>query len=561
MLSGKKIVAVILFLLLIVGSSFAQTWQWARSAHGNNNEQGWSTASDAIGNVYLTGYFSSDTIIFGNDTLYGAYTIFIAKYDSSGNLLWAKNTGGGTATSIAVDAGDNAYIAGYFGSGTPVFIFGNDTLYNAGQSDILILKYDSSGNELWARSTTGGIWLDRASDIATDIYNDIYVTGSFASPYISFGSIFFFNAQQSSPYGSDFFIAKYDSSGNVIWAQGAGAVYDEGGSSITTDLIGNVYVAGDIGSAYFYIGSNILINSGVGAYDIFIAKYDSAGNVLWAKSAGSTNNDQPADINVDNNGNAYVTGMFQSPSIVFGNDTLVNSSTSIDIFIMKYDSSGTTMWARSAGGVSADYGTGITSNSNGNAYATGHFNNTITFGSFTFSTVGLDDIYIVKYDSSGNVLWAARAGGANNDNGNAICSDANGNVFVTGYFSSTSIIFGNDTLINADQISPYTLEIFIAKLHDPVITDIPDNTTSISQINLFPNPASNQLTIESSKFKVQSVEVYDVMGKRCLSALTPNPSPGGEGSASIDVSKLASGIYFVKVKTKEGESAAKFVKE
>jgi hypothetical protein len=105
---------------------------------------------------------------------------------------------------------------------------------------------------------------------------------------------------------------------------------------------------------------------------------------------------------------------------------------------------------------------------------------------------------------------------------------------------------------------------FLVKFSSCITTQIDENAFE-HNVFVYPNPAGNKLAISipmhRKQWAIESVEVYDVLGARCLRALTPNPSPLREGSASINVSELKPGIYFVKVKTKEGERVAKFVKQ
>ena len=105
-----------------------------------------------------------------------------------------------------------------------------------------------------------------------------------------------------------------------------------------------------------------------------------------------------------------------------------------DIFIAKYDASGNCLWAKNAGGIGYDYGYGIATDANGNSYVTGSFYGTATFGTIQLVSYGYDDIFIAKYDASGNCIWAKKAGGINWDFGYSISTDGNGNEFITGIF-------------------------------------------------------------------------------------------------------------------------------
>ena len=147
-----------------------------------------------------------------------------------------------------------------------------------------------------------------------------------------------------------------------------------------------------------------------------ISTFAQAPDWLWAKGAGGTYNDYTHSIAVDANGNSYVTGYFDSPTITFGSTVLTNANSAggtCDIFIVKYDESGNVLWAKGEGGTSTDYAYSITVDANGNSFITGYFDSpSIIFGSTTLTnadnTGNTGDIFIVKYNTSGNVLWAKR---------------------------------------------------------------------------------------------------------------------------------------------------------
>jgi hypothetical protein len=245
-----------------------------------------------------------------------------------------------------------------------------------------------------------------------------------------------------------------------LWAKSAGGTAAEAGNSVATDASGNAYVTGWFNSPTLTFGSHTLTNSGSGLPDIFLAKYDTSGNVLWAKSAEGINEDIGYSVAVDASGNAYVSGYFISPTLTFGSDTLTNSGGDA-IFLAKYDASGNVLWAKSAGGTGGEvgYSYSVAVDASGNAYLTGYFYSfTITFGYNTLTNAGYDDIFLVKYDAGGNVLWAKSAGGTGYESGNSVAVDASGSAYVTGYYSSPSVIFGSDTLTN-----PGNGDIFLAK--------------------------------------------------------------------------------------------------
>jgi hypothetical protein len=326
-------------------------------------------------------------------------------------------------------------------------------------------------NLLWAkRAGAGGIFSDQGNGVAVDSAGNSYVTGFFMnSATFAPGEA---NETTLTAVGSeDLFVAKYSSSGSLLWVKQAGGTLVEG-KGIAVDSSGNSYVTGFyfLGSATFGPGeTNQTTLSHLGSQDVFIAKYDSNGMLVWAKAARGTSGEEAFGIAVDSSGNSYMTGFFLG-STTFGqgeaNETTL-TSTSIDIFVAKYNSNGTLVWAKSAGGTAVDQGSGIGVDSSGNSYVTGEFAGTITFGpgeanQTMLTSTGNSDVFIAKYDSNGALLWAKRGGGNFTTKGFAIAVDSSGNSYVTGYFV-VATTFGHGEATPTTLTSAGSEDIFVAK--------------------------------------------------------------------------------------------------
>ena len=198
-------------------------------------------------------------------------------------------------TGIAIDDSGNMYLTGQF-SGT--MDFGGKALIASGSSDIFIAKYSYDGFLVWAEKA-GGLYNDGSTGLVIDKSGNVYITGF---------------SETNSNGGSDIFVAKYDKNGNLVWNSISGSNFDthEEGRSIAVDKTGNVYVTGKFtGNANF--GDIQLISSG--SFDIFIAKYLPDGKISWVKRAGSSVFDDSGEsIKVNDNGNIFVAGYFQSLS-------------------------------------------------------------------------------------------------------------------------------------------------------------------------------------------------------------------------------------------------------
>src|SRR5581483_8695676 len=212
------------------------------------------------------------------------------------------------------------------------------------------VKYDANGNVVWAKSASAG-WGHFAYSVAIDGAGNLYVAGGFQSPTATFGAITINNSDNSGN-SNDVFIVKYNGNGNVIWAKSTGSVGNEYAIGNAADPAGNNYVTGYYQSATMTIGTKTLINAG--SFDIFYAKYDSSGNVQWATGAGGNSFDAAVTVAADAFGNSYLGGEFQSASITFGANTLINAGEQGDLYLVKYDSAGNVAWAEHAGGTADD---------------------------------------------------------------------------------------------------------------------------------------------------------------------------------------------------------------
>jgi uncharacterized protein YjiK len=358
----------------------------------------------------------------------------------------AGSTSNDLANGIALDASGNVYITGYFyGTAT----FGAISKTSAGNADIFVAKYSSSGTLQWVQSA-GGTSNDAATGIAVDASGNVYITGYF------FVTATFGATSKTSAGGSDIFVAKYSSSGTLQWVQSAGGTSSDDANGIAIDASGNVYITG-----YFYGTATFGATSktSAGNADIFVAKYDPVGTAWsWVESAGGTSTDAATGIAVDASGNVYITGYFYSTA-TFGVSSKTSAG-SADIFIAKYSNSGTLLWVQSVGGTSIDVAFGIALDASGNVYITGYFYVTATFGATSKTSVGSADIFLAKYSNTGTLQWVQSAGGTDYDYANGIAIDASGNVYIAGNF------FGTATFGAISKTSAGGSDIFVARVQE-----------------------------------------------------------------------------------------------
>ncbi|MCE3227985.1 MAG: hypothetical protein K0S32_2536 [Bacteroidetes bacterium] len=313
---------------------------------------------------------------------------------------------------------------------------------------ILFSSVFNTNAQDWVFAKTAGSTVgESGSDLAIDGSGNSYVTGSFRSVATFSGTPnILLTATGGGTTNSDIFIAKYDATGNAVWAVQAGGTSVDAGAGICVDASGNIYVTGNYqGTATFYGTPNVTLIA-AGGDDAFIAKYDANGNVLWAVSAGATGgNEFGRKIAVDGSGNCYVHGFFNNQCTFLGtpNITIVTNGQQ-DNFIAKYNASGSVLWAVKAGSTVNETAGGITVDALNNVYIGGTFSgNFILYGAsnITLSTAGAVDAFVAKYDPNGNVLWAQQAGGTGNESGGNVSLDGIGNIYFSCSINSSPATF------------------------------------------------------------------------------------------------------------------------
>ncbi|HKR06258.1 MAG TPA: T9SS type A sorting domain-containing protein, partial [Bacteroidia bacterium] len=381
---------------------------------------------------------------------------------------------------------------------------------------------DSLGNVMWARNAGASDWIPGNFSVDLDAAGNIYLTGTFADSA---------------------FLEKYDAAGNQLlkkYYSGNTFVNNAHPWSISTDAAGNNFITGYFSNPSLVFGTTTLTNAN-GGYQIFIVKTDSSGNIIWAKNDGVYPSLYKPYISSDGAGNCYITGYFNGTSCMFGSTILLNAGAN-DIFVVKYNPSGNVVWAKRAGGTHFDLGMGIRTDANGNSYITGFFRGTAYFDNFTLFSANDPEIFVAKYDSSGNVLWAKSAGGSDVDNSNAIGIDAQGNCYIGGNFFSANAYFDIIVLPNSN-LSTFPSEVFVAKLGSGTVTGITPIPALVNTENsiVYPNPANDVLTVSVSEFPC-GIVLYDVSGREVLSEQLIKESD------QIKIKNLLPGIYFYEVK-------------
>lgn len=628
-------------------NSFTQTnFLWAKSIGGVSSATTMvkSMDIDNNGNLYTVGFFDG-TVDFdpgvGASNLTsagGTGDIFISKINPSGNHMWTKRIGGSNleiANSVKVDGNGNVIVGGTysgavdFDPGAGVFNLAQTAGSLTNTVDGFILKLDASGNFIWAKSI-GGVDNDFLTAIALDNMNNIYATGRFYNTCDFDPGAGTFNltlTTGSNASTSDIFIVKLNSSGSFVWAKSMGGTNNDIATSISLDGSGNVYTTGSFdGTCDFNPGAGVNNLTPIGGSDVFVSKLDATGNFVWAKGMGGAGFEIGNSIVIDASGQVVIAGTFTGTSdfdpgaSVFNLNLWAGSNPyTSDIFVVKLNSTGNFIWAKSMGGADSESVNSMDIDASGNIYTTGSFSGTADFntdlgGSASFLTsAGNVDAFISKLNSSGNYVWAKRIGSTNWDEGNSIAIDNSQNVYTSGRYKgtvdfdpefttynitsvgfydmfvhkmgqcilNTNVVVNGSTLSsnwngatyqwldcnnNFSPISGATIQSFTPSTNGNYAVMVTyngcvDTTTcysynlasieenKLNEIRVFPNPATHTITIQS--ISKEQLVITNLTGKVILTAKKEHEIK------SIEIEHLPNGIYFIH----QGNSIVKFIKE
>ncbi len=383
------------------------TKNWTKQLGSSSNDEGLGVTVDSSDNIYVTGFTEG---ALDNNTNNGDKDIFLVKYNSVGVHQWTQQLGSSSYDSgigVTVDSSDNIYITGKT-------LGGLDNNTSSGNSDIFLSKYNSSGSYQWTQQL-GTASSEIGYGVTVDSSNNIYVTG------YTVGDI----DNNTSSGSKDHFLVKYNSSGSYQWTQQLGTSLEDYGLGVELDSSDNIYVTG-------YTSGGLDNNSNSGSRDYFLAKYNSSGAYQWTQQNGTSFGDYGRGVTIDSSDNVYVTGQTAG-----GLDNNTNSG-SIDLFLVKYDSSGNRKWSQQLGTSSSEIGYGVIADSSNNIYVSGY-----TLGGLDGNTnSGSADFFLVKYNSSGSKQWTRQLGSSSYDSGFGITADSSDNIYVTG---KTSGSFDNKT--------------------------------------------------------------------------------------------------------------------
>jgi len=408
----------------------------------------------------------------------GVLVVHVPGFAGENELLWAKRAGGlseDEARAVAGFADGSIVVVGHF-EGTSTFgagEAGETQLVAAGSSDVFVAKYNADGTLAWAKRA-GGFSNDYGYGVAALSDGTCVVTGSFYSA-ATFGKGEANDTDLTSNGNYDLFAARYNADGTLAWARGLGNLHGDEGRAVAALSDDTFVITGHFqDSVTFGSGeaTETTLNSSGGS-DVFLARYNPDGTLVWARKAGGTSWDYGVAITRFANDTVAITGNFQGTATFGpgeGGQTVMTSAGIVDIFVARYNTDGSLAWAKRAGGNRNDYGNGIAALPDGSVAVIGNFitvDSPAVFGPGEAGETGLtsaggSDIFLAKFAANGTLAWVKQAGGTSWEYGQGVAALPDGSAVATGYFKDTAT-FGSGETNETDLTSDGDYDVFTAK--------------------------------------------------------------------------------------------------
>lgn len=562
---------LLLLLLMTCGAVYevnAQAWQWAATVGGpvtdNNNVSPDETikgmVTDSQGNVYACGTVLTPAQINGVPiTTYGGYNIFIAKYSCQGNLLWYKTAGSGgesKAYDLLLDNSGNIYVTGQVAAqtGQPCYFF--DSTITETTYDMFLAKFDTAGNFKWGRWAAPG----SAQQGTTGKYMawDSYGMINILLRNSGIGDLFPGYPLNIQGYQ----IARFDTAGNINKLTPVISTISAGPSDFKIDIAQNnaIYLIGGIYGATATIGGQVYNRiAASGASDMYVVKLDSLGQHIWGIQHGMPGFASIVGYGIDKSGQDWVITGQTRDSAILGSFMFLNpiTLTSYFPFTARINSNGVIL---SASNSLTQYDSsptgGITNISYGKSYFGGWFAGQAIFGIDTFpNSNGLRDAFLCEVDSSGTIVGATKLDcTGSNEEPQCISRDNDDNIFIGGGLDGTLTINGNSITSSGGNT-----DAFIAKFGTVCTVGISEYTVVTNGfLHIYPNPATDFIHIQTGHINNEIIiAVYNPLGQKMIQNKIAKNSAM---EITIDINKLQSGIYIVKVSSDNEMQSSRFVK-
>lgn len=557
----KKIKLIFTAIIIVCQLSLsAQAWQWAVSSE---TDEAFYSTTDPSGNVYQIGKYAGTGTFQGGVTLSQGgefyYNWFIAKYNTSGQLQWAKEAfsqrGDREVMAFTSDAEGNIYYAGYFDDTLRVE---SSSAVSHGARDAFLVKMNSSGNLQWIK-TGGGINDDSFNDIACANSN-VYAVGSFV-PDATFETVTITGSTVN--FSSEAMLLSYSSAGNLNFAKSFGGISQETGDGIYV-YNNKIYFTGFFHSSIATF-QNISLNwlgSG-GDFDIYLACTDLSGNIEFAKgfyNGISSLLFRNTNTLFVNNSGIYMSGQFFE-QVNFGNGPLNSQSTTLNGYIAKFNNVGENLWVNLLGGQKYVTTKKLVGN-NDHVYLAGNFTDTLKvlgqnfIGLFSSYAVAENNGFISSWNNDGTMAWMKTILPYQNPDYlaqmgvfrlNGFSMD-NNFLYMSGVFTMTLPLYPHS--VSTDGVLSNN-DAVLAKID---ITANGIEEISQSTLNCYPNPATNQVTVETNMDEDYTISIKNINGQEVFTQKST-----GSASVTLNISKLSKGLYMLEAKSEKQVVSKKLV--
>lgn len=573
---NKSHVVIFAFTISVFSHAFGQSFDWCITMGKDANEMVESLAIDKDGNVYATGFFRSEVADFdpGPDVhnlinTSTAQDVFICKYSSRGELIWAKSIGSGSTdkvNDIAIDQHNNVYITGYFYQ-TVDFDPGPGT-YNiqAVDADTYVLKLDAAGNFKWAKSFSGDRWSEGFGVDVSESGN-VHVVGRYR------GTIDL-NPDEDAEYicdatylnaGYDFFVVKLDSVGDFLWGHGFGSAGDDAARDLAILDNEDIIITGDFRNTIDFDpgAEEYLLTANSSKRDMFLLKLAANGSFIWANKYGDGGNVFSESMVVDNENQILVIGIFNQDPVftVEGVEVELNELSHSDMYILSADEEGFVKWIKVIHSENQIYPYSIAVDSANNVFTTGFFHVAADLnpGSDTQWETATDESYmpsvafVLKLTSSGSFEWAHAIGENKSVMGTSIAVSNYGEILIGGGVSSTQNMAPSpeEHYINISDSSKS--DAFILKWNEGSV--IRPKPKINCDFKIYPNPAQSSI-FASCEGEAGLLQVFSSTGSTLMEYWVED----GQHEVELPVSSLNVGLYLIRFTSDENQSVRKFEK-
>jgi len=499
---------------------------WGSYFGGVSADEAFGTACDNAGNVYITGFTRSlsDIATTGSYlTVYqGGDDVFLAKFNgANGSLFWATYYGGNYQDwgyGAACDSAGNVYITGITTSTVGIATPGSYQTIGGGYEDGFLAKFSGTGTLQWA--TYYGAH-GEARGVACDPMGNVYVCG-YSGDTIGIATPGCY--QDTLAGGVDVCLAKFNSSGAIIWGTYYGGSGDDVAYVVSCDMLGNVYIGGSTEGSTNMGTPGCYHDTSGGGTDCLIAKFTTSGNLLWSTYYGGSGGDGVEGIICDSALNVYASGITNSPNGIAtaGCYQSAYNGAYNDVFLVKFNDTGAIQWGTYFGG-GGDNECGGVAYDGRDVYLAGFTVSTdsiATPGAYQVVNNGGDDAFLARFDIDGNRLWATYYGGSNNDVVYGVSCDPVGNVFIGGATASTNGIATSGTYQTVYNDSS---DAFIAKFDTATVNAITIIQKPTTDIYLYPNPNNGNFIVNgtfTNMVNTVAVDIINVTGEVIYSNTT-----------------------------------------